>query len=64
MYIKRNCYFCKNNIKTISHSDTGTLLHYLDPLKKIKAPRYTGTCATHQRKLSKAIKRARTMGLV
>ncbi|HUT96070.1 MAG TPA: 30S ribosomal protein S18 [Candidatus Paceibacterota bacterium] len=40
------------------------LSRYLDPLKKIKSPRYTGTCATHQRKLSKAIKRARIIGLI
>jgi len=62
--MKRNCYFCKNNIKTIDHADTEMMSHYLDPLNKIKSPRYTGTCATHQRKLAKAIKRARTMGLI
>lgn len=62
--MKRNCYFCKNNIKIVDHNDTEMMSHYLDAQNKIKSPRYTGTCATHQRKLSKAIKRARTMGLV
>ena len=62
--MRRDCYFCKNNIKIIDHKDTDMMSHYLDPLKKIKAPRYTGVCATHQRKLSKAIKRARTLSIV
>jgi small subunit ribosomal protein S18 len=62
--MKKDCYFCKNNIKEINLKDTDTLLRYLDPLKKIKSPRYTGNCATHQRKISKAIKRARTIGLI
>jgi len=60
----RDCYFCKNNIEEIDYKDASMLSRYLDPLKKIKSPRYTGTCATHQRKLSKAIKRARIVGLI
>lgn len=62
--MKRDCYFCKNNINEIDYKDIDTLSRYLDPLKKIKSPRYTGNCATHQRKISKSIKRARTMGLI
>lgn len=60
----KNCYFCKRNIKEIDYKDTELLSRFIDELGKIKAPRYTGTCAKHQRKLAKAIKRARTMGLL
>ncbi|MFH1129322.1 MAG: 30S ribosomal protein S18 [Patescibacteria group bacterium] len=62
--MKKDCFFCKNNIKDVDYKDTNTLSKYLDPLKKIRAPRYTGACATHQRKVSQSIKRARTMGLI
>ncbi|HNU96880.1 MAG TPA: 30S ribosomal protein S18 [Candidatus Portnoybacteria bacterium] len=62
--MRKDCYFCKNNIKEIDFKDTNMLSRYLDPLKKIKSPRYTGNCATHQRKISNSIKRARTMGLI
>jgi len=60
----RDCYFCKRNIEAIDYKDTETLSGFLDSLGKIKAPRYTGTCAKHQRKLAKAIKRARVLGLL
>jgi small subunit ribosomal protein S18 len=60
----RDCYFCKANIKEINYKDIGTLSRFIDDLGKIKKPRYTGTCAKHQRKLARAIKRARVMGLL
>lgn len=60
----RDCYFCKANIKKFDYKDTELLSKFLDSLGKIKAPRRSGTCAKHQRKLSKAIKRARVMGLL
>lgn len=62
--MRRDCYFCKANIKEIDYKDTEMLSRFLDSLGKIKAPRYTGTCAKHQRKLAKAIKKARVMGLL
>ena len=60
----RDCYFCKRNIKEVDHKDTETLSRFIDDLGKIKAPRYTGTCAKHQRQLAKRIKTARIMGLL
>jgi small subunit ribosomal protein S18 len=33
-------------------------------LAKIRAKKRTGTCASHQRKLAQAIKRARFLGLL
>jgi small subunit ribosomal protein S18 len=60
----RDCYFCKRNIKEIDYKDIETLSKFLDTLGKIKNPRYTGTCAKHQRQLAKRIKKARVMGLL
>ena len=60
----RDCYFCKANIKKIDYKDKEILSRFIDPLGKIKTTRYTGTCAKHQRKLAKAIKKARIMGLL
>ena len=60
----RDCYFCKANIKQIDYKDIETLSRFIDTLGKIKNPRTTGTCAKHQRKLAKAIKKARIAGLL
>ncbi|OGZ33281.1 MAG: 30S ribosomal protein S18 [Candidatus Portnoybacteria bacterium RBG_13_40_8] len=60
----RDCYFCKRNIKDIDYKDTENLSRFLDPLCKIKSRRRSGTCAKHQRKLSRAIKKARILGLL
>jgi small subunit ribosomal protein S18 len=58
------CYFCKNNIKEIDFKDTVLLNKFTSGMEKIKPRKKTGTCAYHQRRLSKAIKRARSLGLL
>jgi len=60
----RDCYFCKRNIKDIEYKDIETLSRFLDPLGKIKPRRQSWACAKHQRKLAKAIKKARVLGLL
>jgi small subunit ribosomal protein S18 len=40
------------------------LRHFLDERFRIKKARQTGTCRKHQRKLTRAIKRAREMALL
>ena len=60
----RDCYFCKANIKNINYKEVETLSRFIDNLGKIKKPKYTGTCAKHQRKLAKTIKKARIAGLL
>ncbi len=59
-----DCYFCKNNIKEIDFKNTLVLRKFTSGLEKIKSRKKTGTCAYHQRRLSKAIKRARSLGLM
>ncbi len=59
-----DCYFCRYNIKEIDWKNAGLLSRFISLQAKIKPPRRTGTCAKHQRKLAKAIKRARVIGLL
>ncbi len=58
------CYFCQRNIKEIDYRDTELLRRFISGLGKIKAKKRTGVCSSHQRKLAKAIKRARHLGLL
>ena len=59
---KKQCYFCTSNIKTVDYKDAGALKRFTDPQARIMPHRRTGTCSLHQRKLARAIKRARVMG--
>jgi small subunit ribosomal protein S18 len=58
------CYFCQRNIQEIDFKDTELLKRFISGLAKIRAKKRTGTCARHQRKLAKAIKRARHLGIL
>lgn len=58
-----DCYFCKKNIQEVDYKDVETLSRFLSHLGKIRAKKRTGNCAKHQRKLTKAIKKARHLGL-
>ncbi len=60
----KNCYFCQRNILEIDFKQTDLLKRFISSLGKIKPKRKTGLCAYHQRKLAKAIKRARFLGLL
>jgi small subunit ribosomal protein S18 len=59
-----DCYFCQRNIKEIDYRDTELLRRFISGLGKIRAKKRTGVCSSHQRKLAKAIKRARHLGLL
>jgi len=58
------CYFCQRNIKEIDFKDTELLRKFMSGLAKIRARKRTKVCAKHQRKLAKAIKKARHLGLL
>jgi small subunit ribosomal protein S18 len=58
------CYFCQRNIQEIDFKEVGLLKRFMSSLGKIKPKKKTGVCAFHQRKLAKAIKRARYLGLL
>ncbi|MDD5606555.1 MAG: 30S ribosomal protein S18 [Candidatus Pacebacteria bacterium] len=59
-----NCFFCQRNIKEIDYKETDLIERFTSGLGKIKGKTKTKLCTTHQRKLGKAIKRARHLGLL
>lgn len=59
----KECYYCQNN-QEVDYKDTKTLRKFLNFYMKILPGKRTGVCATHQRKLTKAVKRSRIMGLL
>ena len=61
---RRVCKFCADKIDYISYKDVKLLTPFLPERGKIQPRRLSGTCATHQRKLQTAIKRARQLALI
>lgn len=66
IYFKRKkaCKFCIDKIDEIDYKDISTIKFYVTDRGKIIPRRISGNCAIHQRKLSKAIKRARNIALL
>jgi len=60
----QQCFFCSQNLKTVDYKETGLLKRFVSGQAKIIDPKHTGICASHQRMLAQAIKRARFMGLL
>jgi len=60
----RECKFNKAGIEYIDYKDTDLLERFMNDQGKILPRRVTGTSAKYQRQLSRAIKRARFLGLL
>lgn len=58
------CKFCQDKISEIDYKDISKLKRYISGRGKILPKFTTGTCLKHQRVLSRAIKRARFIGLL
>lgn len=58
------CRFCRRGIKYIDYKDTETLGKLLTHRGKIYSRKRSGNCASCQRKVKRAIKRARFMALL
>ena len=63
---RKICRFCADKIDAadIDFKDVQKLKHYTTERGKIIPRRISGNCARHQRALSKAIKRARTIAFM
>ena len=61
---KKVCRFCVEKIDDIDYKDVRLLNAFLSERGKIAPRRITGVCAPHQRRLSEAIKQARSIALV
>jgi len=61
---KKYCRFKKNGIKYVDYKDPEFLKKFLNEQGKILPRRLTGTSLKFQRKVSRAIKRARHLALL
>ena len=61
---RKVCFFTANGITHIDYKDVDLRKHLISERGKILPRRVTGTNAQYQRKLTTAIKRARTMALL
>ena len=61
---KKVCQFCADKTETIDYKDVKKLKKYVTERGKILPKRITGTCAIHQREVTRAIKRARIVALL
>ncbi len=61
---KKKCQWCVDGVKFIDYKSISKLQKFMDSKGRILPRRQTGNCARHQRQLTVAIKRARTMGLL
>jgi small subunit ribosomal protein S18 len=61
---RKVCRFCADKNVMIDYKDAATLKHFITDRGKVIPRRISGNCATHQRKISVAIKRARMIALM
>ncbi len=61
---KKVCRFCVDKELGIDYKDQKTLRNFVTERGKIIPRRILGTCATHQRQLCSAIKKARQIALL
>ena len=62
--VKKYCRFRKARIKYVDYKDPDFLIKFVNEQGKILPRRITGTSAKYQRKVAKAIKRARHLALL
>ncbi len=58
------CTFCAEKVEEINYKEVNKLKKYITERGKILPRRINGSCAKHQRQLTKAIKRARQLALL
>jgi small subunit ribosomal protein S18 len=61
---KKVCKLCVRKAQSVDYKDVDLLRKFVTDRGKILPRRITGTCAKHQRMLSKAIMRARMIALL
>lgn len=61
---KKVCRLCAENVEVLDYKDLELLTKFLTEKGKILPRRISGNCAGHQRRLVRAIKRARHSALI
>jgi small subunit ribosomal protein S18 len=64
MFRRKVCRFCADKSLTIDYKDLRVISQFLTERGKMTPSRITGNCARHQRVLTTAIKRARSVALL
>jgi len=64
MQRRKICWLCMDEVDLIDFKDAKLLQSYVPARGKILPRRISGICATHQRMLAEAIKRARNIALL
>ena len=62
--MQKICRFCSEKIQHIDFFDTKLLKPLISERGKIVPSRISGNCARHQRQMTEAIKRARSIALL
>jgi small subunit ribosomal protein S18 len=63
-YRRKVCSFCVDKADSIDYKEYGKLRRFTTDRGRIIPRRITGTCAKHQRMLTRAIKKARAIALL
>lgn len=58
------CKFCVDKVDLVDYKDVRRLRGFVSDRGKIVPRRISGSCARHQRQLTHAIRRARSMALL
>lgn len=61
---RKICTFCADKSLKIDYKDINRLSSYVNDRGRILPRRATGNCAKHQRKIAKAVERARQIALL
>lgn len=61
---RKACRLCVDNVDHLDYKNSQYLRSFVMDSGKILSRRITGTCAQHQRQLSRAIKRNRNMAIL
>jgi len=61
---RKSCRFFQEKVVAIDYKDFNRIRSFISERGKIVPSRMTGTCASHQRELTVAIKRARNIALL
>jgi small subunit ribosomal protein S18 len=61
---KRVCSFCVDKVQSIDYKEAHKIRKYITERGKILPRRISGNCAKHQRQITLAIKRARSIALL
>ncbi|MBI5496502.1 MAG: 30S ribosomal protein S18 [Deltaproteobacteria bacterium] len=61
---RKVCRFCADKAAVVDYKDPGSLKLFLTERGKVIPRRISGNCAAHQRRVTEAIRRARSVALL